>query len=167
MSYVIMNECLSFHSAFKINKNKIHRSGVLDSAIWLLHGWCQAKLLPSRRTFCVHRTTMRQLTASLHSKPDMQGACVFSRSLPPAPLAERPGSFTCFCGNTGVERIPKLETAQKVDPGEENYPGAPAGTRTWDLSITRPSLCHRATPCPLLWTSGAPGRYDADNWDCS
>ena len=27
----------------------------------------------------------------------------------------------------GVERIPKSESAQKVDPGEENSPAAPAG----------------------------------------
>ena len=27
------------------------------SAIWLLHGWCQVKLLPSQRTFRVHYTT--------------------------------------------------------------------------------------------------------------
>ena len=43
-------------------------------------------------------------------------------------------------GNTGVERIPKLESAQKVDPGEENSPAAPAGIRTRDLSITSPAL---------------------------
>ena len=36
-------------------------------------------------------------------------------------------------GNTGVERIPKSESAQKVDPGEENSPAAPAGIRTLDL----------------------------------
>ena len=28
------------------------------SAVWLLHGWCHVKLLSSRRTFCVHHTTM-------------------------------------------------------------------------------------------------------------
>ena len=33
-------------------------------------------------------------------------AC-FSCNLPPALLAEWPGFFTCYCGNTGVERIPK------------------------------------------------------------
>ena len=27
------------------------------------------------------------------------------------------------------------ESAQKADPRVENYPAAPAGTRTWDLSI--------------------------------
>ena len=32
------------------------------------------------------------------------------------------------------------ESAQKVDPGEENSPAAPAGIRTHDLSITSPAL---------------------------
>ena len=31
-------------------------------------------------------------------------------------------------------------SAQKADPGEENYPATPAGTRTGDLSITSPAL---------------------------
>ena len=40
----------------------------------------------------------------------------------------------------GVERIPKLESAQKVDPGEENSPTAPTGIWTRDLSVTSPAL---------------------------
>ena len=32
-----------------------------------------------------------------------QGVCLFRCNLPPALLAEWPGSFTCHCGNTGVE----------------------------------------------------------------
>ena len=40
----------------------------------------------------------------------------------------------------GVEWIPKSESAQKVDPGEENSPAVPAGIRTRDLSITSPVL---------------------------
>ena len=48
--------------------------------------------------------------------------------------------FTCYCGNTGVERMPKQESAQKADPGEEHSPAAPARTRTHDLSITSPAL---------------------------
>ena len=32
------------------------------------------------------------------------------------------------------------ESAQKVDPGEENSPAAPATIRTRDLSITSPAL---------------------------
>ena len=34
--------------------------------IWLFHGWCQVKLLPSPCTFCVQHTTMYQFTVSLH-----------------------------------------------------------------------------------------------------
>ena len=33
----------------------------------------------------------------------------------------------------GVEQIPKYESAQKVDPGEEHFPAALAGTGTCDL----------------------------------
>ena len=40
----------------------------------------------------------------------------------------------------GVERIPKWESAQKVDPGEENSPATPAGIQTCDLSIMSPAL---------------------------
>ena len=41
--------------------------------------------------------------------------------------------FTCHCGNTGVERTPKKESAQKVNPSEEKFPAAPAGIRTRNL----------------------------------
>ena len=54
----------------------------------------------------------------------------------------------CYCGNTGVEWILKSESAQKVDPGEENSPTTPAETWTQDLSITSPSLYHWAIPAP-------------------
>ena len=38
------------------------------------------------------------------------------------------------------KRKKKKESAQNVDPGEENSPAAPAGIRTCDLSITSPAL---------------------------
>ena len=45
---------------------------------------------------------------------------LFCCNLPPALLEERPGSLICYCSNTGVEQVPNWESAQKVDPGEEN-----------------------------------------------
>ena len=42
----------------------------------VLPGWCRVKLLPSRRTFCVHRTTMHQFTVLLYSKPHNYVRCV-------------------------------------------------------------------------------------------
>ena len=36
----------------------------------------------------------------------VKDVCEFRCNLPPALLAEWPGSFTCHCGNTGVERTP-------------------------------------------------------------
>jgi len=40
-----------------------------DSGIWLLHGWCHVKLLPSQHKFCVHHTIMHKFIVLLHSKP--------------------------------------------------------------------------------------------------
>ena len=53
--------------------------------------------------------------------------------------------FTCYCGNTGVEQILKWESAQKVDPGEENSPAIP---QTGSLSIVSLVLYHSAIPTP-------------------
>ena len=61
-------------------------------------------------------------------------------------LAERPGSFTCHCGNTGGETDTKQESAHNVDSGEENSPAAPAGIRTRNLSITSPALSPTSYP---------------------
>ena len=80
------------------------------SAFWLLHGWCHVKLLPFQCMFCVHHTTMHQFTVSLHSQPHMSSACLFSCNLPPALLSKWPWSFMCYCGNTGVEQMLKVQT---------------------------------------------------------
>jgi len=61
------------------------------------HGWCHMKLQPSRHKFCVHHTTMHHVTPC---KATNVRLCVFSCNLPPALLAEWPGSFTCYFGNT-------------------------------------------------------------------
>ena len=61
-----------------------------------------------------------------HSQPTPtslgQGVRVFKCNLPPALLADRTGSVTCYCGNTGVERTPnnsqhtKLTLEKKILP---------------------------------------------------
>ena len=43
--------------------------------VWLLHGRCHMKLLPSRCKFCVHHTTMHQFTLPLYSKPQQLQFC--------------------------------------------------------------------------------------------
>ena len=62
------------------------------------------------------------------------------------------GSFTCYCGNTGGGTdTKKKKSAQKVDPGEENFPSTPAGFRTHDLLIMRLMLQPLSYPCsPIL-----------------
>ena len=48
---------LGFYSLFL----NIRTSGVRTySVIWLLHGWCDVKLLPSWRTFCVYHTNVHE-----------------------------------------------------------------------------------------------------------
>ena len=57
---------------------------------------------------CVHHTTSLQcLFIPSHICGVRVCLCVFTSNLPPALLAERPGSFTCYCGNTGMQLIPK------------------------------------------------------------
>ena len=55
--------------------------------------------------FYVHHTTMYHIT-SLYAKPHglRRGHGVFSRNQPPALLAQWPGFFTCYVGNTYVIR---------------------------------------------------------------
>ena len=80
------------------------------SAVWLLRGWCHVKLLPSRHKFCVHHTTVHQFAMSFSLKPHndicRMHVCLAQTSHS-ALLAERLGSFACYCGNMGVEWILK------------------------------------------------------------
>ena len=84
--------------------------------------------------------TIQPCTMSLHAKPHMQGGCVFSCNLPPALLAEWPGSFMCYHGNTGVEQIPKYQpwrrkfschSSRDLNPRPFNHE---SGTLTTELS---------------------------------
>ena len=73
------------------------------SSVWLLHGWCHVKLLPSGSTFCVHHTTMHHGLQCHFLQRHIRKVPVYlavTRHL-------APGSFMCYCGNTGVERTPK------------------------------------------------------------
>ena len=66
--------------------------------------WCTQVLpwMAPHETFAVSAQVLcTPCTMPLHAKPHTYGVCVFSCNLPPARLAEWPGSFTCYCGNTG------------------------------------------------------------------
>ena len=81
---------------------------------------CHVKLLPPRRTFCVHRG-MHILQCHFYSKPHNQSACVFSCKPPPALLAEWRSSLACHCGNTDEQH--------RSWPWRRNSPPAPAGNK--------------------------------------
>ena len=86
-SHVILHEWIAFYSAFL----NIHRSGVLTALAWLVPH--ETAAISARSVYTIQPCTM-----SLHAKPHTQGVCVFSCNLPPALLAEWPGSFTCYFG---------------------------------------------------------------------
>ena len=86
--------------------------------------------------------------APVHRVILFKTAWVFSCNLPPVLFGRMTGVFMCHCGNTEVKRIPKQESAQKVDPGEENSLTTPAGTWTNDLLVTSPVLSHWAIFAP-------------------
>ena len=52
-----MSDCILFTAHFEYPQKRC-----TDSTVWLLHGWFHGKLLPSRRKFCVHCSTMNQVT---------------------------------------------------------------------------------------------------------
>ena len=93
----------------------------------------------------------------------VKGLCVFRCNLPPALLAERPGSFTCHCGNSGVERTPNKSQHTKLNLEKKFFSAAPAGIQTRNLSITSsallqtsyPGSLHNVCSCPLyVYLSG-------------
>ena len=127
---------LSVSSAF----SNIDRNDVL-----LLHGWCHVKLLLSRRKFCVHCTTMHQFIVLLHSKPRRSGACAFICNLPPARLAEWPGHFPCYYGNTQVKRILKInESAHNNWPRRRKF--SLCLCLSLSLSLSPPPYLFRFSP---------------------
>ena len=86
-------------------------------------------------TLCQDRGTVSPLRLCW-----VKGVWMFRCNLPPALLAEWPGSFKCHCCNTGGGTDTEWESAHKVDSGEENCPAAPARIWTRNLSIPSPPL---------------------------
>ena len=127
-SHVILHEWLAFYGVCL----NIHWSAVLTALAWLVHGM-----------FCIHHTTI---------KPHTKGTYMFSCNLPPAPLAEWPGYFMCYCSNTGVEWILKWAST-------ENWPWRRKFScrSCWDLnpqpfSHESGALTTELSPLPMLVT---------------
>ena len=81
------------------------------------------KLQPSRAhsVYPIHHTTMHQFTVPLHLKPCTIRVHVFSCDLPPALLAEWPGSFTCCCSNSWGWNEYQNKSAQKNWPWRRKF----------------------------------------------
>ena len=116
-----MNDCSCTQHVLNI-----HRSGY--SPVWLLHGWCHMKMLPSRRKFSVHHTIMHQFIVPLYLKPHTYDACVFSCNLPPA---------TCTFGRMDLLR------ATAVIRGWNGYRNKSQHRRFGHESVALPLSCPR------------------------
>ena len=88
---------------------------------------------------------------------------MFRCHLPPALLAEWPGSFTWHCGNTKVERTPNMSQCTKLTLEKIILPPLLPGFeltifRSWvqrsnQQAIPKCGYCHKSmvSPCCALW----------------
>ena len=99
------------------------------------HGWCHMKLLPSRRVLCTPYNHAPWHFMQSHIRKVHAYLAVTCH--PHFWQNDRD-----FLRATAVTRgwNGYRESAQKVDPGKENSPVAPAGIRSRDLSVTSPPL---------------------------
>ena len=131
--HVILNEWLAFHSSFL----NIHWSGVLTVLLgcYMAGAMWNCCLLGM---FCVYHTTMHHVNHFMQSHVRRVHVCL---------------AVTCHLHfwQNGCDLLHATvvtwgwnryrdEWAQKVDPGEDNSPTAPARTQTHNLSILSPAL---------------------------
>ena len=90
-------------TSFIAHFSNIHRSGVLKALAWRVSHETAAI---SAQILCTPYNHAPRHFMQSHIR---KALCVFSCNLPPALLAKWPGSFTCYCSNTGVERIPLIK----------------------------------------------------------
>ena len=88
-----------------------------------------------------------------HSQPDptslVKNVCVFRCNLPPALLEEWPTSFTCHCGNTGVDRTPNTSQHIMLNLEKKIFPSPLPGFELATFrSRVRRSTRELAIPAP-------------------
>ena len=71
------------------------------NAVWLLHGWCHVKLLPSRWMFCVHHIIMHNLHYHFVWSHIRRVHVCFVLTCQTHVWQNDQESFACYCGNRG------------------------------------------------------------------
>ena len=84
-------------------------SATWDTCNWAFPDKLFVSSFPGRFPLCLDRCIVSPLRLQW-----VKGVCVFRCNLPSAILAEWPVSFTCHCGNTGVEWTPKKSQHTKL-----------------------------------------------------
>ena len=69
-------------------------------------------------------------------------------NLPPALLAEWPGSFTCHCGNTGAEQTPNKSQHRKLTLEKKIFPPLRRGSNTQPFDDESGALTNKLSRLP-------------------
>ena len=112
LSCAILNEWLTFYSTIL----NVRQSDVLTTLFdCYVAGDTWNCCRPGARSVYIIQpcTSLQCHLIPSHIRTVQVSLGVFRCNPPPALLAEWPGSLTCYCGITGVERIPIRESAQK------------------------------------------------------
>ena len=104
-SHVVLHELLAFYSVFIFLFFNIHRSGVLTALAWLVPLETAAV---SAQVLCTpyNHAPCHFLQSRIHKVHACLAVTCHLHFW-------QPESFTCYCGNTRVERIPKYLGTQR------------------------------------------------------
>ena len=116
---------------------------------------CTTHLIQWGCVLVQYSCTMVVVAFSSRARVFGEGVCVFRCNRPSALLSEWPGSFTCHCGNTGVERIPNKSRHTKLTVEKKILPLILPG---FELAIFGSQVQHsnqQALPVQYTWFSVA------------
>ena len=148
-SHVILHEWIAFYSAFL----NIHRSGVLTALAWPVPQESAARESQSRR---VLRTPYKHAPCHFMQSHIRKVYACLAVTCYLRFLAEWPGSFTCYCGNTGVELIPNKSQHRKLTLEKKILPPLQQGFEpaTFRSRVRRSN--HWAIPAPRTIRTSVP-----------
>ena len=129
-------------TSFIVRFLNIHRSGVLTALAWLVPHETAAVLA---QILC---TPYNHAPCHFMQSHILNSVCVFSCNLPPALLAEWPGSFTCYCSNTGVEWIPKWVSTESRPWKRKFSCHSSRDSNPWPFNHESSALTTELSPSP-------------------
>ena len=131
-------------TSFIVRILNIHQSGVLTVLAWLVPHETAAV---SAQVLC---TPYNHAPCHFMQSHICNGVCVFSCNLPPALLAEWPGSFMCYCGNRGGTNT-KMSQHRKSTLEKKILSQLQQGFKPTTFQSRVQHSNHWAIPTPILF----------------